>query len=81
MVGGTISKVQIDKRLIGYAGGFRLRFEIVYGVNINIDGDLLFQLFGVRIWSGLAEIIFCLHFVHLIHSNIYFHFWLLCEPK
>ena len=56
-----IGKSKVDKRLVGNAYLFGLRFEVVDGVVINVDGDMHFQNLGVRVLPGIRKIIFCTH--------------------
>ena len=57
-VGGTVTQIQVNERLVGNAYLFGLRFEVVDGVVINVDGDLPFQNLGVRVLPGIRKIIF-----------------------
>ena len=61
LVGGTVTQIQVNERLVGNAYLFGLRFELVNGIVINVDGDLFFQNLGVRILLRIGEIIFCTH--------------------
>lgn len=45
----TITQVQVDKRLVRNTRSLRLLFEIVYNRAVDIDSDLLFELFSVSL--------------------------------
>ena len=61
LVGGTVTQIQVNERLVGNAYLFGLRLEVVNGIVINVDGDLFFQNLGVRVLPGIRKIIFCTH--------------------
>ena len=59
----AVGQIQIDKRLIWDAGTVGLPLKVVNRVTVNIDRDLPFQLFCVRIlsWVQICNIIFFSH--------------------
>ena len=59
----AVGQIQIDKRLIWDTGTVGLPLKIVNRVTVNIDRDLPFQLFCVRIlsWVQICNIIFFSH--------------------
>ena len=63
MVIGTVSQIEVDQGLIGDAFCVGQRLEVVDGVAVDVDGDLLFQpvRVGVFSWIQLADVIFISH--------------------
>ena len=57
----AIRQIQVNQRLIGDAGGSRLPLEVLNGIDIQIDGDLAFQLLDIRIGPRIGEIILVSH--------------------
>ena len=57
----AVLQVQVDQRLIRDAHQLRLFFKILYGVYVDVDGDLFLQLFCVGVPSCVGEIIFFSH--------------------
>ena len=60
----TISKVKIDKILIRYSCFLCELLKIVDSSNFNTKRNLFFQMFTVRIFYRLAEIIICSHLIN-----------------
>jgi hypothetical protein len=61
MRGRAISQVQIDKTLIGDASVLRDRLEVAYRFFIKANGNLLFKLGSVRVFSCSCEVVFFTH--------------------
>ena len=53
----TVSEIEIDEILIGYTNFGCLFFEVVNGISIEADGNLLFEFFCIWIFDAFAEII------------------------
>ena len=49
----AIGEVEVDEGLVGKAGFFGFGFEIVHRSVVDIDGDLLFESVGVRVFAGV----------------------------
>lgn len=62
---GAVGEVEIDERLIRHAGFVGQGLEIVIGGAVDVDGYLLFELFGIRILHRVGKILFILHEHHL----------------
>lgn len=52
-VDGAVGKIEVNKRLVRYARAVSLTFEIINGIRVNINSDLLFQFLYVWILSGI----------------------------
>ena len=72
----AVLQIQVDKCLIGNADGLRLAFKVVDCAAVNVDGDLFFQRFGIRVFLGVAEIVFVEHGANLTFHNTWFLFLL-----
>lgn len=57
---GAVRKIKVDERLVRDAGDIRLPFEILDGIGVKVDRDLLLQLLCVRILAGVGKIVFSL---------------------
>jgi hypothetical protein len=61
MFGCAVTQIEIDQALVGDAHLVRDRLEIVDGVTVQPDGDLLLELRSVGVLLGLGEIVFFAH--------------------
>ena len=63
----TICKVHIYQRLIRNTALFCKRLTVRNGIGIEVDRDLLFQFFGIRVSSGmkLTDVVFVSHRLNL----------------
>ena len=61
LVLGAIGKIEVDKRLVWDTGLLRHSLEIVDGIAVQIDRDLLFHCLGIGIANPSGKIIFFSH--------------------
>ena len=64
----AIRQIQVNQRLVRNPAGRGLLLEIRDDIRVQIDGDLVFQLLGIGIGSGVGKIIFFSHFRHLFQT-------------
>ena len=57
----TVSQVQINEALVRNTSVLRYRLKVTYGLFIKPNGNLLFKLRRVRIFSGGGKVIFFAH--------------------
>ncbi len=58
LVFSTVTQIQVNQRLIGYATVGCLFLKVINCFSIQINRDLAFQFFCVRVWPCVGEIIF-----------------------
>ena len=81
LIGGAVAQIQVDEGLLGDAYLLRLCFEIIDGVAVEVDGDLLFQNFGVGVFLSFGKIVFCTHGDGLTFHRIGSRSWSLSGPR
>jgi len=61
----TVTKIEIDQRLVGDSGALRKRPEVLDGGLIDPQRDLLLEPPGVRVLARLGEVVLFSHLVNL----------------
>ena len=57
----AVTQIEINQALIRNANFVRDRFEVVDGVTVQSDGDLLLELRSVGVLPSVGEVIFFSH--------------------